>query len=116
MSASVYADPWELGQKEKKEGSRLYVVLTESNSVPRTPRGPSRAQEHGLHLSMVWNSGRSGRPASKPLAGVDGRTSQARNNPGRHSPQGFPPLEACALCPGPPDLWCSPDPFQPEEA
>lgn len=24
------------------------------------------------------------------------------------------PLETCVLCPGPPDLWCSPDPFQPE--
>lgn len=38
MSA-MYADPWELGQKEKNEGSRLYVVLTESDSVPLTLRG-----------------------------------------------------------------------------
>lgn len=29
-------------------------------------------------------------------------------------PEGAPPPEACALCPGLPDLWCSPDPFQPE--
>lgn len=28
--------------------------------------------------------------------------------------QGAQPLEAGVLCPGPPDLWCSPDPFQPE--
>lgn len=41
MSAAVYADPWELEQKEKKEGSRLYVVLTESNSVPLNPWRPS---------------------------------------------------------------------------
>lgn len=55
MSA-MYADPWELGQKEKNEGSRLYVVLTESNSVPLTLRGaqPSTGAQapckHGVEL------------------------------------------------------------------
>lgn len=112
MSASVYANPWELGQKEKKEGSRLYVVQNLTLGLS-PPVGPSRAQEHRLRLSMVWNSGRSGRPASSHWLGwmeelVKHETTQ----------EGLLPRDPhlCALCPGPPDLWCSPDPFQPEEA
>lgn len=115
MPASACGHLSELGKGKEGIFDALCGAYLQGNSVPLGAHA-RKAQEHGLHLSVVLNPRGSREPSLwKPVAGVDGGASEAGNKPGGpFTPREPQPPEACVLCPGPPDLWCSPDSFQPE--
>lgn len=86
------------------------MALTYRACNCRSPRG-AQAGTGAWAPSELGAFGRGGEASLEASGRADGSTSRPRK---AFHPQGAPPREACALCPGPPDLWCSPDPFQPE--